>query len=294
MVTWRRVSGQDRWEGLRYITFGYFKKVVIADNLAPAINAAFGQAVPHPSATYWWIVVTMFAFQIYCDFSGYSDIAIGIARWIGYDFRENFRNPYISGSLQEFWTRWHISLSTWFRDYVYIPLGGSRQGVAKSHRNMWITMVVSGLWHGASWNFAIWGGLHAMYLSIEKITKWPSRLLRMGSAGRMIATLAVVIQVWIGWVFFRADSFEQAMKIIGIMFRFNSLNLTALPVFPNARIVYGCLGVAILREIYVFARNNGLRLWKPIVYAEALVLTLMLVASVFLRGPEISFIYFQF
>jgi alginate O-acetyltransferase complex protein AlgI len=123
---------------------------VVADTVAQYVNAAFEPGVPLESCAYWWLVMVMFAFQIYCDFSGYGDIAPGLARWMGYSFPRNFDHPYLSRSFREFWGRWHISLSTWFRYYVYIPLGGSRRGAGRAHLYMWITMLVSGLWHGAA------------------------------------------------------------------------------------------------------------------------------------------------
>src|SRR5205814_2015229 len=146
----------------------------------------------HLSASCWWVVVTMFAFQIYCDFSGYSDIARGLARWMGYQFPLNFNHPYVASSIRDFWSRWHISLSTWFRDYVYILLGGSKKGAWAMHYNMSITMIVSGFWHGASWTFVIWGALHAFYLSLERVTEWPKKLSLL-PGGRHLCSLLIFI-----------------------------------------------------------------------------------------------------
>ena len=175
------VTEQDRWDGTRLILGGYFKKVVIADNLGIVVERAFSSPDPSQSSVHWWAIAiaTAFAFQIYCDFSGYSDIARGLARWMGYRFKLNFNHPYIAVSIRDFWTRWHISLSTWFRDYVYIPLGGSRNGTFRSHLNMWITMIVSGVWHGAAWTFVIWGVLHALYLSLERLNRWPEQVAQL-------------------------------------------------------------------------------------------------------------------
>ena len=200
-----------RWEGLKLIVHGYFKKVVIADNLADFVAGAFGSASTDPSALYWWLIISMFAFQIYCDFSGYSDIARGLANWMGYNFQLNFNHPYAATSIRDFWSRWHISLSTWFRDYLYLPLGGSKKGKLRAHFNMWVTMVVSGFWHGAAWNFVIWGALNALYLSIERLTGWPEYLKKF-RFGKYIATALVIVQVWIAWVFFRAESLEKAIR----------------------------------------------------------------------------------
>src|SRR5690606_34889815 len=152
--------------GMRLMLWGLFKKVVIADRLSIYVDAVYNNPVHHSGIT--CIVATIFfAFQIYCDFSGYSSIAIGSARVLGIDLMENFRRPYLATSIKDFWGRWHISLSTWFRDYLYIPLGGSRVRVPRHIMNMLIVFMVSGLWHGASWTFVIWGALHGLYQTVE-------------------------------------------------------------------------------------------------------------------------------
>ena len=200
----RPTTEEDRYEGLRLIVHGFAKKVLIADNLAYFVTEAFSNPVHSPSTLYWWVIMTAFAFQIYCDFSGYSDIARGLAKWLGYDFMVNFDHPYIATSLREFWSRWHISLSTWFRDYVYIPLGGSRSGEARSQANMWVTMLVSGFWHGAAWNFVIWGGLHAASTTMERFTRWPRRVCAL-PGGRFLASFILLVQVWVTAVHFVGD-----------------------------------------------------------------------------------------
>jgi alginate O-acetyltransferase complex protein AlgI len=212
----KKPTAQQKWEGLQLVIQGYFKKVVIADNLAPIVNAAFGATALQSSTPFWWLMVTMFSIQIYCDFSGYSDIAIGLAKWMGYDFALNFNHPYISKTLREFWGRWHISLSTWFRDYVYIPLGGSRVSKIKYYRNIWLTMLISGLWHGASWTFVVWGAFHALSLSIERYFRWPDKLMER-KIGAFLSTIITLTTVWIAWVFFRSQSIDQAWTIIGHM-----------------------------------------------------------------------------
>ena len=141
MEKWHPVSEQERWNGTKLIVFGFFNKMVIADNLAPFVSTAFSNPSNTTSSIYWWVVILSFSIQIYGDFSGYSDIARGLAKWMGYNFRLNFNHPYSSTSIREFWTRWHISLSTWFRDYVYIPLGGSKNGMMKGLLCMWVTML---------------------------------------------------------------------------------------------------------------------------------------------------------
>jgi len=289
----RETTEEERWEGLKLIVGGYFKKVVIADNLAPFVNTAFA-VIPSPdSSLYWWLVIAAFAFQIFFDFAGYSDIARGLARWMGYDFLVNFDHPYTSTSLREFWSRWHISLSTWFRDYVYIPLGGSKKGEAWSHVNMWLTMVISGLWHGAAFHFLAWGAVHALFLSIERITLWPERLRRL-PCGSVLALLFVLFQVLIAWVFFRAQDITQAFAIIGTMLEFNGrLGFPTTEAF-KVGVLYLSLGMGM--ELYHFS-NIDIRKWfTPAVYrtVEVASVAVLMALSVFLRGAGMQFIYFQF
>ncbi|MFO7655220.1 MAG: MBOAT family O-acyltransferase [Candidatus Krumholzibacteriia bacterium] len=293
----RRTTAEDRWEGLRLVVHGFFKKMVVADSLAFYVNGAFGASIPAESSLYWWIIITAFAVQIYCDFSGYSDIARGLARWLGYDFMVNFKHPYVAVSLQDFWRRWHISLSTWFRDYVYIPLGGSQRGARRAQLNMWGTMLISGLWHGAAWNFVIWGGIHATSTTMERATRWPARVMAL-PGGRMLANAIVLLQVWISWVFFRATSFEQAVVILGRMFSFEGgigtlwallggINMINLAIF---------IGGMWLREAYFFWGLHE----RPLLPGgwgrrlEPVGLALAIAACVYLRGPGGAFIYFQF
>lgn len=283
----------QRWDGLKLITHGYFKKVVIADNLAPVVNMAFGASVLEPSAAYWWVVVSMFGFQVYCDFSGYSDIARGLAKWMGYDFPLNFNHPYVATSIREYWSRWHISLSTWFRDYVYIPLGGSKRGVFLGYWNLWITMVISGVWHGAAWTFGVWGALHGLYMTVERSTGWPQKLKKL-PGGRYLAWVLLLIQIWVGYVIFRAESLGQAVNILKIMFDFSAINLTSA--YGIGRIPMAFLLVGMMREVYFFFRldQSALMRSRGHRFAEPVILSCMIAACVFLRGPGSAFIYFQF
>jgi len=293
----RPVTDEQRWEGLRLVVHGFFKKVVIADSLAHVVNYGFGLSHIPESSAYWWLVVTAFAFQIYCDFSGYSDIARGLARWMGYDFMVNFNHPYTATSLQDFWRRWHISLSTWFRDYVYIPLGGSRLGRWRGELNMWATMLISGFWHGAAWNFVIWGGIHAGCTSLERVTRWPKKLAAL-PGGRLLATTLVMVQVWVSWVFFRAGTFDQAITILQRMFSFDGGLNTVAPIMGGINLINLTIlvGAMVLRESYFYYGFNDRKLlpspWKQ--RLENLFLALVIVACVFLRGPGGAFIYFQF
>ncbi|OYT14678.1 MAG: hypothetical protein B7C24_17080 [Bacteroidetes bacterium 4572_77] len=220
-------------------------------------------------------------------------IARGLAKWMGLHFGINFNHPYISTSLREFWSRWHISLSTWFRDYVYIPIGGSRKGKLRSHINMWITMIVSGFWHGASWTFVIWGALHAFYLSLERVLKHHILLSKI-PFGRPIALILVLFQVLIAWVFFRADSFQQAMAIIGHMLAFN-LD-TNWGDYSTFMISLRYIVIGVLIEISFFV---GLNHYKPFSkpvrkYLQTIQFVILIILIIFFRGEGQEFIYFQF
>jgi len=206
--------------GLRLAAWGMFKKVVIADRLAIYVNGVFGNPVIYPGASLA-LAVFFFAFQIYCDFSGYSDIAIGCARVLGFNLMTNFRQPYFSRSITEFWRRWHISLSTWLKDYIYIPLGGNRKGKARKHLNLLITFLLSGLWHGAAWHFVVWGALHAIFQIIGRSTE-PFRNALARKVGlpdesllrKVIQVCITFILVCFAWVFFRANTMADAFLIM--------------------------------------------------------------------------------
>lgn len=208
--------------GVRIMLWGFFKKIVIADRAAIAVNTIYNSATDY-TGLYLTAATLLFTFQIYCDFSGYSDIAKGCARVLGFDLMDNFKNPYLSKSIKEFWKRWHVSLSTWFMDYVYIPLGGNREGKAKKYRNLLVTFLVSGLWHGANWTFVLWGGLHGLYQIIGQMTlktrNSVKKKLRIydNSFGGLISTVITFGLVCVGWVFFRANTASDAVYIVSHM-----------------------------------------------------------------------------
>ena len=211
----RSVTGVAARIGWRLIFWGVFKKVVIADTVAMYANEAFGN--PAWSGPLLIIGVVAFALQIYCDFSGYSDIAIGTARLFGIRLRSNFRFPYFSRDLGEFWRRWHISLNTWFRDYLYIPLGGSRHGKVRALRNVAVVFLVSGLWHGADWKFVTWGGVHALFfipLFVMGRNRKEEGRWRWWHGFQALWTFGVVC---FAWVFFRADGMAHALEMLGRM-----------------------------------------------------------------------------
>ncbi|ALW85915.1 hypothetical protein AUC43_12900 [Hymenobacter sedentarius] len=206
--------------GLRLMAWGLFKKVVVADRLALFVNPVFNNPQQHPEGPLLVLATLAFAFQIYGDFSGYTDMARGAARVLGFDFNLNFRQPYLSASVPEFWRRWHISLSSWFRDYVYIPLGGSRVAPARAYGNLMAVFLISGLWHGANWTFLVWGGLHGLYLVLSTWAK-PLRerlaqLTGLAAHSRLRHGLGVLVTftlVTYAWIFFRANSLADALYI---------------------------------------------------------------------------------
>ncbi|MGB0383268.1 MAG: MBOAT family O-acyltransferase [Ardenticatenaceae bacterium] len=211
-------------DGLKLMLWGFFKKLVIADRLALVVDSVYGD--PHQFTGSSLIVATyFFAFQIYCDFSGYSDMAIGAAQVLGFDLMKNFRQPYFASSVREFWSRWHISLSTWFRDYLYIPLGGNRVGKWRWYYNLMVVFLLSGLWHGANWTFVAWGALHAFYMLCAIWTReWRSNLFAASPLARyplLKRLLEVTITfhlVTFAWLFFRANTISDAFYIITHLF----------------------------------------------------------------------------
>ncbi len=205
-------------EGGKLIVWGLFKKVVIADNVATYVKRVYDSPDLYSGSTLL-LATYFFAFQIYCDFSGYSDIAIGSARILGYDLMQNFRLPYLATSIQDFWKRWHISLSSWFRDYVYIPLGGNRVSISRWAFNIIAVFLLSGLWHGASWTFVVWGGLHACYYLcealVDKLRRLKGTRIPPGVVGHWLRVLVTFHLVVLAWVFFRARTLPDALLILG-------------------------------------------------------------------------------
>lgn len=202
----RKFSAKNISYGFKLILWGFFMKLVVADRAGVYVDTVYGNIENHEGLTF--IMATIFfAFQIYGDFAGYSLIAIGTAKWFGFDLMTNFRRPYFSKSVSEFWNRWHISLSTWFRDYVYIPLGGNRVSRSRWLLNLFITFVVSGLWHGANWTFVIWGALNGIYLIAEVLIKRKTKF-------RLLALAYTFVVINFSWIFFRSSSVSEAFSII--------------------------------------------------------------------------------
>ncbi|MCA9141712.1 MAG: MBOAT family protein, partial [Planctomycetales bacterium] len=279
------------------ILWGLFKKVVIADRLSVYVDAVFGNVPEHNGLTYL-IATYAFAFQIYCDFSGYSDIAIGSARLLGIDLMTNFRSPYFARDLQDFWRRWHISLSTWLRDYLYIPLGGNRVGSLRTYANLMITMLLGGLWHGASWNFVAWGALHGGALAVLKATSgFRERLvarMRIPSPVSVAAEIVVTFHfVCLTWIFFRAETLAQALQVIrGIATDWGSPFIEALP------LAHALLGIAVMLCVELVQANIGklpsrIRLEPATVRWMAYYALFFAIALLGAEGGR-QFIYFQF
>ncbi len=272
--------------GLTMIASGYVRKVAIADSIAPLVDVRFA----HPEAHNAWsllIGVYLYAFQIYCDFSGYSSIAIGLARILGFDFGINFDRPYFSRGFSEFWTRWHISLSSWLRDYLYISFGGNRGGELKTYRNLMLTMLLGGLWHGASWTFVFWGALHGAYLVLERFFQ---RFWRRVPA--IIAILVVFHLTCFAWVFFRAHSLQNAWQILdGIA----SLSGSPFEMENRGRIAKCVAMIAVLLafEAATFLPRIRQREFTPAM-RMAFVAACVWVMLIFGTFSGNNFIYFQF
>ncbi|HPT16454.1 MAG TPA: MBOAT family protein [Kiritimatiellia bacterium] len=210
----RREHTRERFfTGILRFCQGLGKKVLVANAMAEVADAAFG-AAPGSLACGWaWLGAVAYAFQIYFDFSGYSDMAIGLGRLMGIEFLENFNRPYVSRSITEFWRRWHISLSNFMREYLYVPLGGNRKGAARTYLNLWLVFLVSGFWHGAAWNFVAWGAYHGFFLCLDKLTK----NTRVARAPAWVGVPVTFVLVLFSWVLFRADSLAHAVAYAGRM-----------------------------------------------------------------------------
>jgi alginate O-acetyltransferase complex protein AlgI len=293
----RRVTRQHWIDGLHLIFWGFFKKVFIADNLAPLVDQIFKNDAPPGGAV--WLATYAFAIQIYCDFSGYTDIARGVAKLMGFEFVLNFNLPYLATSPQEFWTRWHISLSSWLRDYLYIPLGGNRGGPWKTNRNLLLTMVIGGFWHGAAWNFILWGAYHGLLLVTHRLTgPWVDRMLRWtgpSTAGRGLSWgLRWVVMLHLtcyGWLLFRAHSWEQIVGMTRALAS-PSVGFDASLAWQVASFSLPLLAVQVVQ--YVSGKLDFLSFsWMP---AEVRVVCYSVIVYfvVFRGGQPQSFIYFQF
>ncbi len=289
-------------QGLQLILWGLFKKVVIADRLAILANAVYDAPLRYHGLPVI-LATVFFAFQIYCDFSGYSDIARGCARVMGFELMLNFDHPYSAGSISEFWRRWHISLSTWFRDYLFVPLGGSRGPLGVRCRNLLVVFVVSGLWHGASWNYVIWGGLHGLFLVTSILTgnarAWVRARLGLAEGSlplRAFRIAFVFTLVCVTWVFFRARTLTEAMHVLRSMGVGLGEGLSRLPIGPGQLALGTALiGVLLAADTVLLRRPLHVLLgawpgWARVGAYYALACSLLLLG---VTGGQ-QFIYFQF
>lgn len=303
--------------GLKLMLWGFFKKLVIADRLAIYVNAVYAAPEAH-SGTALLIATYFFAFQIYCDFSAYSDIAIGAARVLGFDLMENFRRPYFSKSISEFWNRWHISLSSWFRDYLYIPLGGNRVVKSRWYANLFIVFLVSGLWHGAAWTFVIWGALHGLYLMTSMITAplrerlWANittlaaarvpnvraagfQLFRIDTLRQWLAAIVTFHLVLVAWVFFRAESVADAVYVLASMWRLDGPIL--VPGFDGGALLVAVAAIGFMEMIHFAERGSSIETVldaRPAWMRWGFYYTLAFAILVFGVFSQQQFIYFQF
>lgn len=293
-------------DGLKQILWGLFKKIVIADTCAEYVNMIFNNSASFSGSTLV-LGALFFTFQIYCDFSGYSDIALGTARLLGIDLLRNFAFPYFSRDIAEFWRRWHISLSTWFRDYVYIPLGGSKGGVWMKVRNTFIIFLLSGFWHGANWTFIVWGGLNAIYFLPLLLSNRNRTNLETVAQGRYLPTVKELLSMTVtfsltvfAWIFFRANSVSHAVNYISSIFSRSLFNMPdkkaflGLKAHPAVAIVLIFIFMIIewigREHQYALAAFGG-KWYKPVRWSFYYVLIIAIFVFI---GKEQQFIYFQF
>jgi alginate O-acetyltransferase complex protein AlgI len=291
-VRHKATANQMRF-GLALMTLGLFEKSVLADGfLGPVVDLVYnGRSAPGLLDA--WIGTLAFSGQIFCDFAGYSITAIGSALCLGFALSDNFRFPYAAIGFTDFWRRWHITLSAWLRDYVYIPMGGNRYGNARTYMALMCTMLIGGLWHGASWTFVVWGGLHGLYLSAERTLRHPFRGYHPGRFGKLMLGLLTFLLVAIAWVFFRARTFGQAMTVITGLFGGNH---HALPLVPGIYLITTTVIVVGLLLAHSMLRNQTLEMaiarLNPITLTA--LWTTMAFAVVIQHGESNGFIYFQF
>ena len=293
-LTYRECTAEKTARGMIRFSMGLAKKVIISNTVAAICDGIFGSTNTVPAFTAW-VGVICYALQIYFDFSGYSDMAIGMGHMLGFDFLENFNYPYVSCSVQEFWRRWHISLSSWFRDYLYIPLGGNRRGKVRTYINLIIVFACTGLWHGASFSFIVWGLWHGLFLVIERLG-FKKALDKLPKFIGWIYTMLVVL---VGWVFFRADTLSAAMKYLGEMFSFTGGVANGMAQFDNLSFIITVIAIVLCTPVYQFLKGKlektegGKK--AAFVIGAVLATVLFILSVIFLTGSGYNpFIYFRF
>lgn len=282
----------DFKEGLYYVLTGLFKKIVIGDNLAPLVNHTFTQGRTDLTGPECLIAIYCFAWQIYADFSGYSSIAQGVAKWMGVDLMHNFRIPYLATSPSDFWRRWHISLSTWLRDYVYIPLGGSRGKEGQTYMNFLTTFLLGGLWHGANWTFICWGAFHGLLLMIYRAAGIHKPQTQLSFFSKLWRVVLMFNLVCLGWLFFRAQSMSQVWQFLHLI-------ATDFTITPNAVSMFGLMTFYVLPlflfEWWVDSQKKLSALLSTRWTIRAAVYSYVILMLVFFPPPVANeFIYFQF
>ncbi len=282
--------------GLKLMAIGFFKKLVIADNVSRYVDYAYN-SLNSCTGLDLFSAVFFFTFQIYCDFSGYSDIAIGTAKLLGINLTQNFKSPYFSTSIKEFWSRWHISLSTWFRDYVYIPLGGNRCSTIKRDRNLIITFLLSGLWHGANWTYVIWGGIHGLAQIIEN--HLPKRSEK--KAYKFLAWISVFVFCNIAWVFFRAPSLPDALYVIKTLItdlRYPSRFRQSTLGIGDPESLYCLFFIFVLAVYDLASKKTDVIKWisskKPVIRWAVYLLLIWIILAFMPPTGTSEFVYFQF
>ena len=293
-LTYRECTAEKTARGMIRFSMGLAKKVIVSNTVAAICDGIFGSTNTVPAFTAW-VGVICYALQIYFDFSGYSDMAIGMGHMLGFDFLENFNYPYVSCSVQEFWRRWHISLSSWFRDYLYIPLGGNRRGKVRTYINLIIVFACTGLWHGASFSFIVWGLWHGLFLVIERLG-FKKVLDKLPKFIGWIYTMLVVL---VGWVFFRADTLPAAMKYLGEMFSFSGGVANGMAQFDNLSFIITVIAIILCTPVYQFLKGKlektegGKK--AAFVIGAVLATGLFILSVIFLTGLGYNpFIYFRF
>jgi D-alanyl-lipoteichoic acid acyltransferase DltB (MBOAT superfamily) len=288
-------------DGMRQILWGLFKKIVIADNCAIIVNQIFG-SYHEQMGSILLLGAIFFTFQIYCDFSGYSDIAIGTARLFGFNLMRNFNYPYFSRDIAEFWRRWHISLTTWFRDYVYIPLGGSRVSKLKIVRNTFVIFLASGIWHGANWTFLVWGTFHAVLFLPLILSNRNRKYTDTIAEGKLLPNIKEVFQmgltfllIVIGWVFFRAESIRQAFEYLAGLFNKSLWSIPDGYHMQNRIILIFTMTTVMLVAEWIGRRNpHGLDILNVNKWLRRIIYLILIFCIILFMGKNEQFIYFQF
>ncbi len=289
---------ESRWQGMKKITFGLVKKCLVADQIAKFTDQIYDLKGVPPSAGLWWCVAFLFAIQVYCDFSGYTDIAVGLGRWMGFELPENFNHPFRSTSFRDFWSRWNVSFSAWLRDYIYFPLARRWMGVFGAFAAVMVTFLVSGLWHGAAWTFVMYGAVWGLVTIVESKTKWDHRLKRFPGGGAL-ATAIVCVTLSLMLVIPRAHDLGHAWTILKTMFSFDTMEYgwfgrDGASANDRLWIVFPILFVIVEARHLVGFDSSRLAGWFRKTGLGWVAIALLLLACVYARGSTAPFIYAGF